>query len=347
METFLQELGVTLLYRAVAVGATRQGDAIASLQVLAGGRQETITADYFLDCSGNGDLLELAGAEYEFGRPGDGLVQALGIVVIFADVDPSWEQDAEALREALDAEHKSGRIAIYHGNIVAPETTWGCGDYSHTMIRVGGIRAAADPRDAEAMARAELSMRKTATQVMEVCRRISPAFAKATIIYPSQIGIRECRRLVGKTTITEQDIAEGRQFPDAVATGLYWIDIHCPMGYTDDAFLCNASCETKHPCRQKQEFPQLLPKHLEPPKGKFLSIPLGSLCSKNITNLLAAGRCISTTSSALAAVRVMSICASTGEAAGAAAAMARKCGGLDALPVAELQDDLRRHGGFF
>jgi glycine/D-amino acid oxidase-like deaminating enzyme len=344
MENYLQELGVTLLFRSSVSGATRNGDAISSLQINAAGHLTDLTADYYLDCTGNGDLLELAGADYEFGRPGDGLVQALGIVVLFVDVDSSWEKDADAIREALDEAHKSGKIAIYHGNVVAPETTWGHNDYSRTIIRVGGIRAAADPRDAASLSRAEKDMRQAATQIMEICRKISPAFAHASIIFPSQVGIRECRRLVGKATITEKDIAEGIVFPDAVATGLYWIDIHCPMGYTDSAFLCNASCKTTHPCRQREEFPHLLPQHLEPPKGKFLSIPLGALCSHNVSNLLAAGRCISTTSSALAAVRVMSICAATGEAAGAAAAFARNYGGLDALPVAELQADLRRLG---
>ena len=53
-------------------------------------------------------------------------------------------------------------------------------------------------------------------------------------------------------------------------------------------------------------------------------IPMSCLMSKNIRNLLAAGKCMSADKYAYAAVRVMPPCFAMGEAAGIAAAIATK-----------------------
>lgn len=56
--------------------------------------------------------------------------------------------------------------------------------------------------------------------------------------------------------------------------------------------------------------------------GPRFCIPYGSLCPVKTANLLVAGRCISTTESGWDIMRVIPVCAVTGEAAGTAAAMA-------------------------
>ncbi|KOY17286.1 FAD-dependent oxidoreductase, partial [Paenibacillus xylanivorans] len=67
--------------------------------------------------------------------------------------------------------------------------------------------------------------------------------------------------------------------------------------------------------------------------------------SRNIRNLLAAGRCLSTTHEAHATTRLTPSCMATGQAAGTAAALAvqMKLDPLE-LPVAVLQKELRRNG---
>jgi hypothetical protein len=306
---------------------------------------ESIEADVFIDCTGNGDLIGQSGAAFTYGRDGDGLVQALGLVVCFTEVDPSWVADREKIEKALAEERENCRIRIYHTGVVAPQTAWGNNKFAD-MIRVGGIRAAADPRDAAAVSRAEIEMRRSAMRIMDICRKNSKAFDNATVIFPSQTGVRECRRMTGLTTIEASDIVNATHFPDAVARGVYWIDIHCPKGYYDDVFVCDAQCSTRHECRQREDFHDLLPGGTQgPPENSYFTIPLRALCSRNIGNLMAAGRCISASSPAIAAVRAMAICAATGEAAGAAAAMAVKNNCLPSgVNIAELQEDLRKHG---
>ena len=117
-------------------------------------------------------------------------------------------------------------------------------------------------------------------------------------------GKRESRRYVGDYVLTQQDVEAGRQFPDEVAYGGWQIDNHLPGGFamsgTDGAHL------------QKRR--------LTEPYG----IPLRCLYSKNVENLMFAGRNISASHIAFATVRVMATCGVMGQAVGTAAALMTK-----------------------
>jgi hypothetical protein len=71
------------------------------------------------------------------------------------------------------------------------------------------------------------------------------------------------------------------------------------------------------------------------------------LLPKNTTNLLVAGRCISTDRAMQASIRIVPGCMITGQAAGAAAALALgKSKSLRQIPVKELQKILRSNNCF-
>jgi hypothetical protein len=76
-------------------------------------------------------------------------------------------------------------------------------------------------------------------------------------------------------------------------------------------------------------------------RGPVYELPFGSIVSRNIKNLLSAGRCISSTDDMWDIVRVIPVCAVSGEAAGIAAAM---CNDHTSLNVSELQNRLRECG---
>ena len=76
-------------------------------------------------------------------------------------------------------------------------------------------------------------------------------------------------------------------------------------------------------------------------RGPVYEIPFRSIRSKNIKNLLAAGRCISATDPMWDVTRVIPVCAVTGEAAGVAASMTSDFHSID---ITALQDELRRGG---
>lgn len=137
-------------------------------------------------------------------------------------------------------------------------------------------------------------------------------------------GKRESRRYVGDYILTQQDVEAGKHFDDEVAYGGWQIDNHLPGGFAMSG----------------QDGAHLQKKRLTEPYG----IPLRSLYSKNIANLMFAGRNISASHIAFASVRVMGTCGIMGQAVGTAAALMAKYGlnarQLCAEKIAELQEIL-------
>ncbi|MDQ1318420.1 MAG: hypothetical protein QG588_2081, partial [Candidatus Poribacteria bacterium] len=112
-------------------------------------------------------------------------------------------------------------------------------------------------------------------------------------------GKRESRRYVGDHIITQNDVrAEGR-FDDIVAYGGWSMDDHHPGGM-----------------RWKGQ-----PTIFHPAPSPY-GIPYRSLYSKNINNLLFAGRNISATHASMSSTRVMATCAVLGQAIGTSAGIA-------------------------
>ncbi len=123
-------------------------------------------------------------------------------------------------------------------------------------------------------------------------------------------GKRESRRFIGQYTLTQNDIMLSRPFEDAIAYGGWPIDIHPAEG---------VDSPRRQPCTQ----------HRVP--GLY-DIPLRSCVSDNIDNLMFAGRNISATHVAFASTRVMATAAAVGQGVGTAAAFAVREG----IPPARL-----------
>lgn len=117
-------------------------------------------------------------------------------------------------------------------------------------------------------------------------------------------GKRESRRYVGDVIITQNDVETGGQYDDIVAYGGWTMDNHFPEGFY---FKPGCSAVTiQHPVKQAW------------------GIPWRSLYSRNVTNLLFAGRNISATHVTLSSSRVMATCAIIGQAVGTGVAQAVK-----------------------
>lgn len=129
-------------------------------------------------------------------------------------------------------------------------------------------------------------------------------------------GKRESRRLVGDYMLTQFDLMGLKgDYDDAVALGGWPMDDHPPGGF-DRADL--------PPCVQI--------------KTPIYNIPLRTLYSRNIKNLMMAGRNISATHTAFTSTRVMGTCSVMGQAAGTAAAL---CARDDLLPRGLYEDKAR------
>ena len=119
-------------------------------------------------------------------------------------------------------------------------------------------------------------------------------------------GKRESRRYVGDYVLTQHDVETCPRFEDTVAYGGWQIDNHLPGGFYMDA----------------KGGAHLQKRRLSEP----YSIPLRALYSKNIDNLMFAGRNISASHVAFSSTRVMGTIGVIGQAVGTAAAVAVKYG---------------------
>jgi hypothetical protein len=108
-------------------------------------------------------------------------------------------------------------------------------------------------------------------------------------------GKRESRRFLGDYILTQMDLEDGRLFPDDIAYGGHDLDDHKPLGDGSNIFA-----------------------HSIPP---LYGIPYRCCYSRNIANLLTAGRLISATHLAHSSTRVMRTGGAIGQAVGMAAAL--------------------------
>ncbi|MGC8834488.1 MAG: FAD-dependent oxidoreductase, partial [Armatimonadota bacterium] len=158
-----------------------------------------------------------------------------------------------------------------------------------------------DPINAWDISRALTTGRRRIRRIAEFCRRYLPGFQNSYIsTVAPMLGVRESRRIIGEYVLTEEDVMEARKFPDAVARNCYPIDIHNPRG-------------------RGTTIRRL-------PPGEYNEVPYRCLVPLQIDGLLVAGRCISATFAAQAAVRVQDNCRAFGQAAGTAAALAVRLG---------------------
>jgi len=139
------------------------------------------------------------------------------------------------------------------------------------------------------------------------------------------MGVRESRRLVGDYIMSQQDYDRQTVHEDTIAFTDWGIDVHHPEGFWvkgNDVI------------------------HVY--TGRRTSIPYRTLYSRNIGNLFMAGRCHSATHIALGGTRVMRPMCMTGQAAGTAAAIARKyktnSRGVYKHHIKELQQALLKDG---
>ena len=121
---------------------------------------------------------------------------------------------------------------------------------------------------------------------------------------------RESRRILGDYTLTEKDVRDPSIHPDDIAYGAWGIDIHVPGG------IQARNIPPYPPPRSDENFQQ---------RGTIpYGIPLRACYSRNVVNLLTAGRPISASYVAFASSRVLPTGAMVGQGVGAAAALCRK-----------------------
>lgn len=307
-QLLVEEAGVDILFHASVIGAETEDGRITSARVASCSHPLDISAAYYVDATGEGDLAWLAGADYLQGHPETG--QTLHMSLAFALQD-TGRPVTPYLPPGLEEIETVDDLPGLHGGLPLPDGRVYC-----NMTKVMGH----DPTDPYSLSAAEREARRQLARVVHFLQRTRfPTFSLCSS--GARIGIREGRRIVGDYVLTEADItgAESKDFPDGVAVATCQIDFHSLTRPGHVGW------------RQR----------VEP-----YAIPLRCLTVKDFRNMLVAGKCISGDQVAQSSYRMTPTCCAMGQAAGTAAAMAAEqaLGDFRELDVDGLRADLAAHG---
>jgi len=296
-DDMLSEAGAEILFHSCVFEVITEGRSVRSVRVATKAGVMTLSADFFIDTTGDGELFTLAGCDHQIGRESDGYCQPMTTCFRLAGVDVErFTREEDALQEKYMEYQKKKKITNPRENILV-FTGPGKGVLHFNTTRV--IKH--DPTDPFAISQAEILARRQIREMLCFLRAESPACANATLVsVANHIGVRESRKLKGVHILTAEELKACIKFEDRIALGKYDIDIHNPTGTGTYIYTL--------------------------PAGEYYSIPYRSLLPKEYDNLLVAGRCLSADHGAQAAVRIMPICSCMGEAAGVAVAIAAKSG---------------------
>jgi len=252
-----------------------------------------VHARIVVDASGDAAAASLGGAETEMAPPE--LLQCASYVFRLEGVDTRGLVGFERLRlgAARAGGVRAGALPAGADAVVVRGSAR-AGEVFATLNLARPADEPWAPLDPGCVARLETKARAAAEAIAAHLRATRPAFAAASLAeLPRRLGVRETRRVAGLVRISADDVLAGRRRDDEVAVSTWPIEL-----WNDP---------------RKSTF--------EVPAGAS-SVPLGALVSRSHPRLGMGGRCLSATHEALGALRVIGTALATGEAIGAAAALA-------------------------
>lgn len=312
------EPNITLFLENRMNGARVENGAIADVTCthVRTGRRIRLAGRWFADCTGDGALGYLAGADFEQTDRGHmGASNLWNIKCLCEDEDPLGAQLQAACEEAsfprcpwaVDLSDKPfpGRESGAKEPVA---------DASGEPLSLGnwfwesGFNR--DPiNDMERIRDLNFRAIYGAWDAIKNVEKRYPAHQLNWVAYIA--GKRESRRLMGDVVLTGDDLRNGRKFSDASFPCTWGIDTHFPdpryaAGHEGDEFIADYT----HGDQYRYQGPYWA--------------PYRCLYSRNISNLFMAGRDISVTHEALGAVRVMKTTGTMGEIVGMAASLCRR-----------------------
>jgi len=285
-----KNISLFLQYRVNEVA--RQGDTITAViaQHIVSGRKLRFIGKYFADCTGDGCIGYLAGANYDITLKGH-----LGRSNLWNVIDTKKPAPFPRCPWALDLSNKPFPGRASQGGIKKLGGWYWESGFDHDPIE-----------KSEYIRDWNLRAMYGAWDCLKNVDKIYPNHKLTWAAYIA--GKRESRRLLGDIILQKQDLLTNKKYPDGLVPATWKIDLHLPdkryeKGFEGDAFISQAH----YTSYQKPYW-----------------VPYRCLYSRNVPNLFMAGRDISVTHEALGAVRVMRTCGMMGEVVGMAASLCKK-----------------------
>ena len=306
-EKSMRESGADLFPGHIAIGLGKDGDKITSVEAreVRTGKITRFLAPIFIDASGDAWLGHWAGAQYRYGREsrdefGEGWDR---YGERWSPKEPDnkilgtsviWNSEESTTPSRFPAVPWAMPVAKNHESVNGDWYWEYSADHLHQVDDAEEIR--------DHLLRAIFGAFSNAKR--------HPKNATVTLKWVAFVGgKRESRRLMGDYIYTMKDATEHRQFPDTVVEETRALDGHYQRADTGSPldFLSKAMFL-----------------RLEDP----YFIPFRCFYSRNIPNLMMAGRSFSCSHVGLSGPRVMRTCAQMGVATGYAAAICKKHGAL-------------------
>ncbi|WPR71351.1 FAD-dependent oxidoreductase [Flavobacterium sp. NG2] len=326
----VREPNIDLMLGTQAVEAKMSGSKIKAARCWQGITETEIMihAPIFIDCSGDGLLAATAGAEYRTGREAS---SEFGEKYA-PKVADGWQMGASILMSSIDMgkpmPYTPPSYAIkYEAEKAHPKRYIKGFEEGIWWIEVGS--------EHDIIGEHEIIRHKLMGYLHGVWDYIknSGKHPEATNFALDWVGTlagrRESRRFIGDYILSETDMTQHKHFEDAIGFGGWSLDEHNPGGIEN-----------------LSEPPSYFHEHF----SEIYEVPFRSLYSKNISNLMFAGRNVSQTHIALSSSRIMATCALMGQAAGTAGAICAKKGvkprDIYQKYIKDLQENLLRDDVF-
>ena len=336
-----EEAGVdVLLYSELMDVQTEEGK-ITRVTAFCRGEKRSFEAKIVIDATGDACVAALAGAWYEKNEKlmPPSLTFMIGNVKIgeFLDYLEKHPESAElpdtygmkqtkeqffdseaftftGFAELIEMARENGDYKLPRDRIIFMKM----GEPGQVMVNTTRVNDV-DTSDLDDVIRGEFACHKQVKELMHFFKTYAPGFEDCFLASISPcLGSRESRRIVGEKTLTGEALENCDIPPDTVVLAGYNVDVHVPG--------------TERLSLQ--------------PVRHAIGIPYGCLVSKNVPNLMVAGRCASVASDIYGLTRIMGTCMGMGEAAGTAAAMAVEQGVMPKdVDVRKLRERIVKNGG--
>jgi hypothetical protein len=302
-EQAMAQSGVDLFAHHLACGLEKEGNQIVSVEAreVNSGRIKRFNAPSFIDATGDGWLGYWAGADYRYGREAA------------SEHNEGWDKYGDLWSPEKPDNRVMGTSVLWNSvrsktKQDFPKVPW--------ALPVAGNHAAINGEWFWEYSENKLNQIDDAEAIRDHMLRAifgsfsnakkNPKYAPNRLAWVAYVGgKRESRRIMGDHIYDMHDAVERREFSDAVVVEKREVDGHFQRKLKGS----------------KQDF---LSAAMFRHTGGHYYIPFRSFYSRNLTNLMMAGRCFSCTHVGLCGPRVMNTCGQMGIATGFAAALCKK-----------------------
>ncbi len=286
-----------------------------------------VRAKAFIDCTGDAILADKCGVEFD--RPTDPMPPTLMATL----AGTNWEKIEPNLVEGqIKNQQKVVDQAVKDGFFTFPDR-----HIPGIFLSVGNLASLnaghifnMDALNCRSVSDGMVMGRRLVQEYLRFFKTYFEDFKDVELAATaSMMGVRDSRRIKGEYCLCFEDYQNRRKFPDQICLNAQDVDLHV------------RNCSEEEYARFHEEFFETY--HYGP--GEYFGIPYGVMVPKGSDNLWVAGRTVSCDMRVHASIRMMPVCYTLGQAAGAAAVQAiEKHQKACELDTEELVLNLRKQG---